>query len=365
MPRAYEGDQPYIFISYSHRDSETVMKVIKYLQERKFRVWYDGGIEAGSEWPEYIAGHLKNCECVLSFISEHFVDSHNCRRELIFAQEKRKPMMNVFISDVVLSDGMQMQLGLNQAVWSQNFASNEEFCEAICRARLVKDCKEPEPKPEPKPEPVKEAPKPKAAPAAPAVPTSEPPKPKVDKVLRAAPKSTPKTEAPKAAPKAAPKTEAPKAAPKATTKTATTAPKAAVTSKQEPPSDPKRYSLVNKLTCSLELSYVLFGTLGISWITGGNHGFFLPVLTILAIHVAIIILNCTILKTLGKDLASKDKANVAVNLFMLCVVSSVLAVIVGSFFVGYDVHYILKLLIALGLNLIPAAAAVVTYAVIS
>ena len=25
-----------------------------------FRIWYDEGIEAGTEWPEYIAEHLEN-----------------------------------------------------------------------------------------------------------------------------------------------------------------------------------------------------------------------------------------------------------------------------------------------------------------
>ena len=79
MPIAYEGSEPYIFVSYSHRDSDAVMTAIEALQKEGFRVWFDGGIEAGSEWPEYIASHLKNSACVLTFISNQFVDSHNCR----------------------------------------------------------------------------------------------------------------------------------------------------------------------------------------------------------------------------------------------------------------------------------------------
>ena len=58
--KAYEGNEKYIFFSYAHRDSATVLPMIEYMQEKGFRVWYDAGIEAGTEWPGYIEEHLKN-----------------------------------------------------------------------------------------------------------------------------------------------------------------------------------------------------------------------------------------------------------------------------------------------------------------
>ncbi|MBQ8514370.1 MAG: toll/interleukin-1 receptor domain-containing protein [Ruminococcus sp.] len=142
MTFAYEGDKPYIFVSYAHKDSHAVLPVIEYLQAQGFRVWFDAGIEAGSEWPEYIASHLKNSGCVLTFISESFVNSHNCRRELNFAQEMNKPLLNIYIKEVNLTDGMKMQLGLNQAVYKKNFRSEEEFLEAVCRAKLISNCRD-------------------------------------------------------------------------------------------------------------------------------------------------------------------------------------------------------------------------------
>ena len=51
----YEGSEPYIFVSYAHKDAAMVMPLITGLQDRGFRVWFDAGIEAGTEWPEYIA----------------------------------------------------------------------------------------------------------------------------------------------------------------------------------------------------------------------------------------------------------------------------------------------------------------------
>ena len=56
--RAYEGREPYIFISYAHKDMAKVLPIIEGLAEKGFRIWYDAGIEAGTEWPEYIAEHL-------------------------------------------------------------------------------------------------------------------------------------------------------------------------------------------------------------------------------------------------------------------------------------------------------------------
>ena len=36
---AYDGMEPYVFISYSHRDSNAVVPLIQNLQNRNFRVW--------------------------------------------------------------------------------------------------------------------------------------------------------------------------------------------------------------------------------------------------------------------------------------------------------------------------------------
>lgn len=137
---AYEGIKPYIFISYAHKDSARVLPVIESLTAAGYRVWYDGGIEAGSEWPEYIAGHLKKSACVLAFLSDAFVNSQNCRQELTFAQNLRVPMLNVYLEDVRLSDGMQMQLGLNQCIFLKNFASHGAFMKALCRAEILAAC---------------------------------------------------------------------------------------------------------------------------------------------------------------------------------------------------------------------------------
>ena len=54
VPVAYKGDQPYIFISYAHKDSNIVLPIIARLQQDGYRVWYDEGIALGSSWDAWI-----------------------------------------------------------------------------------------------------------------------------------------------------------------------------------------------------------------------------------------------------------------------------------------------------------------------
>ncbi|MDD4493758.1 MAG: TIR domain-containing protein [Eubacteriales bacterium] len=110
----YEGNKPYIFMSYAHADAEKVLPVIKELNDRHYRVWYDTGIEAGANWPEVIAGHLSGASCVLFFISEKFLISQNCAREVNFTVDMKLPMAALYLDNAELPPGMKMQL--SQAV---------------------------------------------------------------------------------------------------------------------------------------------------------------------------------------------------------------------------------------------------------
>lgn len=141
VQNAYDGQEPYIFISYAHKDSDKVFPIIRALNDRGFRVWYDVGIEAGTEWPEYIASRLNSCTCFLAFISQNALDSHNCRREINFAIELRKDPLAVYLEDVKLSLGMRMQLGSLQALFFNRHSSQDTFMNALCDCELLKPCK--------------------------------------------------------------------------------------------------------------------------------------------------------------------------------------------------------------------------------
>lgn len=46
----YNGLNPYIFVSYSHRDKDRVFPILSLLQRNSVRTWYDDGIQGGNNW---------------------------------------------------------------------------------------------------------------------------------------------------------------------------------------------------------------------------------------------------------------------------------------------------------------------------
>jgi len=131
---AYKGDEAFIFISYAHKDSERVFPIIKQMHEAGFRIWYDEGIDPGSEWPEEIAKHINGASAVLLFVSPQSMDSHNVRREVTFAINLRTHMVSVYLEPTEMSAGMSLQLGLNQAVHYYTYRTDKEFFDKLLPA---------------------------------------------------------------------------------------------------------------------------------------------------------------------------------------------------------------------------------------
>lgn len=88
--KPYEGGEAFIFVSYAHRNRDDVMPIICALQGLGYRVWYDEGIDPGTEWDENIATHIMNCKCVIAFLSPEYVESDNCCDELNYARDLKK-----------------------------------------------------------------------------------------------------------------------------------------------------------------------------------------------------------------------------------------------------------------------------------
>ena len=57
---SYVGHEPYIFISYAHRDKEKVYPCLEFLNNQNINIWYDEGIPPSAEWVEEIAQAIKN-----------------------------------------------------------------------------------------------------------------------------------------------------------------------------------------------------------------------------------------------------------------------------------------------------------------
>jgi tetratricopeptide (TPR) repeat protein len=113
---AYKGTEPYIFISYGHKDSDRVFPVITEFHTKGYPVWYDEGIDPGNEWPEEIANALAACSLFVVFISPSSVESENVRNEINLALKKKKPFIAIYLEDTELTPGMELQIGSKQAI---------------------------------------------------------------------------------------------------------------------------------------------------------------------------------------------------------------------------------------------------------
>lgn len=142
---AYQGDQPYIFVSYSHQDSDRVLPIIRRMQEEGYRVWYDEGIDPGTEWPEYIAARLSGCHACLALLSKHAIESHNCRREINYALSKGIRFLSVMLEETELSPGMELQISSYQSLLKYRYPKEETFYQKLFQVDLLSPCREMKP----------------------------------------------------------------------------------------------------------------------------------------------------------------------------------------------------------------------------
>ena len=107
---AYEGDEPYIFISYSHDDSELVFTEIEKFHKDGYNVWYDEGITSGEGWHEIVENSILNSSLLVFFISENAIDSKNVRNEVFLADDEDIPIIKIYLEECELKHGLNMSL---------------------------------------------------------------------------------------------------------------------------------------------------------------------------------------------------------------------------------------------------------------
>ncbi|MBE6615191.1 MAG: toll/interleukin-1 receptor domain-containing protein [Ruminococcaceae bacterium] len=139
--KTYEGNEPYIFVSYAHKDIDIVVPIIRVLQEHGFRVWYDAGIEAGTEWAVYISTHLKASACMICFMTPNAAESLNCRNEITLALNKNIQTLCVYLEDFELPDGLDLQLVNFHALYQYRHRNQESFIRELLKAKILQMCR--------------------------------------------------------------------------------------------------------------------------------------------------------------------------------------------------------------------------------
>lgn len=137
----YQGNEPYIFLSYSHRDAEAAAEVIRDMNSHGFRLWYDEGLVPGKEWDENIAHAIVECSYFVALISQNYLNSTNCRDELNYARDKTLPLLLIYLEDVELPAGMEMRLGRMLAIHRHKYSRAETFYAKVRSADGISVCR--------------------------------------------------------------------------------------------------------------------------------------------------------------------------------------------------------------------------------
>ena len=138
---AYEGNEPFLFVSYSHKDAAKVSPIVNKLQSEKYRLWYDEGIEAGSEWAANIAEHIKRSSCVIVFMSKNYVESDNCIDELEHAKNLKKATVIIYIEEVNnMPEWISMRHSRTQAVMRYQYEDEDAFYKRLFSAKILHKC---------------------------------------------------------------------------------------------------------------------------------------------------------------------------------------------------------------------------------
>lgn len=83
----FDGDQPFIFVSYAHADSQRIFPVLEELNSRGCNIWYDGGINLHATFASSTLSKVSTCSQYVIFLSQNCADSYWVNAELCYAAQ--------------------------------------------------------------------------------------------------------------------------------------------------------------------------------------------------------------------------------------------------------------------------------------
>lgn len=135
----YEGNEKYIFVSYAHKDKETVMPILEKLRAQGCRIWCDDKLIVGENYNAAIARHLRECDAVLFFLSQNWMQSVYCRSEATVGIEQfRKKVALLYLESCPVHDEVIMLFAGKHAV----NMSDPQYLDKLLQSTALRDCVE-------------------------------------------------------------------------------------------------------------------------------------------------------------------------------------------------------------------------------
>lgn len=95
-PVPYEATSPnsekkFIFVSYSHHDSDIVYQDLHELSNNGARIWYDKAMHIGQDWQNRVKSKIMdpNCCGIIFYLSPNSLSSTAVLQEIAFMEERK------------------------------------------------------------------------------------------------------------------------------------------------------------------------------------------------------------------------------------------------------------------------------------
>lgn len=87
MIRPEKSDESsYVFISYSHKDSEYAFKLRDELEYNGFSTWIDTDLDRGTRWGDEIVSKIKECDALIVIMTPSSAESKFVKKEILLAE---------------------------------------------------------------------------------------------------------------------------------------------------------------------------------------------------------------------------------------------------------------------------------------
>ena len=138
----YSGQEPYVFVSYAHKNKDKVFPLIRILQQDGYRIWFDEGIDPGTEWADNIAVHLSSASFLCACMSREYLESTNCCDELAYARILNIPIMLIYLEPLQLEGANEMRYEDCPFVSCSILSNSDSFCKAVAQSDQIIICRE-------------------------------------------------------------------------------------------------------------------------------------------------------------------------------------------------------------------------------
>ncbi len=122
---AYRGDDKYLFVSYSHADSDRVLSELGRLSAAGFNIWYDEGISPGHNWRNELALKIEGASVFVVFITPNSIKSKNCLREVSYAVAHDVETIAIHLDQTTLPPGLELEISDRQAILAHNLSTDQ------------------------------------------------------------------------------------------------------------------------------------------------------------------------------------------------------------------------------------------------